>query len=44
MNDITEPAQFPLFPLTDLQTKGYAQPEPRDDETVEQDEPETEAA
>jgi hypothetical protein len=24
----------PLFPLSALQTKGYAQPEPRDDETV----------
>ena len=24
----------PLFPLSALQTKGYAQPEPRDDEPV----------
>ena len=26
--------QINLFPLSALQTKGYAQPEPRDDETV----------
>jgi hypothetical protein len=24
----------PLFPLSALKTEGYAQPEPRDDETV----------
>lgn len=23
-----------LFPLSDLQTRGYAQPEPREDETA----------
>ena len=30
----TETVQPALFPLSDLQTGGYAQPEPRDDETT----------
>ena len=39
----------PLFPLSALKTKGYAQPEPRDDEPVVDEaeadtEPEAEAA
>ena len=34
-----------LFPLADLKTDGYAQPEPRDDEVeVDADEPGAEAA
>ena len=40
--------QINLFPLSALQTKGYAQPEPRADETVADedavDEPGAEAA
>ncbi|HEY9408486.1 MAG TPA: hypothetical protein VIP77_02800 [Jiangellaceae bacterium] len=40
--------QINLFPLSALKTEGFAQPEPRDDETVTDedtvDEPEAEAA
>jgi hypothetical protein len=33
-----------LFPISDLQVDGFAEPEPRDTETVINDEPRTEAA
>jgi hypothetical protein len=33
-----------LFPVTDLQTDGYAQPEPREDDTVADDNTVAEAA
>lgn len=39
--------QINLFPLSALKTEGYAQPEPRDDQTVNEEadtEPEAEAA
>lgn len=37
--------QDPLFPVADVQTEGYAQPEPRDEvEETEQDHVEAEAA
>jgi hypothetical protein len=36
--------QLVLFPIADLQTRGYAEPEPRETETDVDDEPRTEAA
>ncbi|MER6183094.1 hypothetical protein [Streptomyces sp. NPDC001652] len=43
--NITETAHPALFPLSALKTKGYAQPELRDDEeVVETDEPGAETA
>jgi hypothetical protein len=45
-NHLEHPMQFEqhaLFPITDIQTDGYAQPEPRNDEAVE-DSPELEDA
>lgn len=39
--EITEPT---LFPLSALQTRGYAQPEPRDTADVEADDAGAEAA
>jgi hypothetical protein len=42
--DTVQFIQPELFPITDLQTRGYAQPEPREDETVADDQTVAEAA
>ena len=47
MNEQTTVVQPALFPLSEVQTGGYAQPEPRDDEQVAEvadDDVEVEAA
>lgn len=45
MNEHNIPAaQDALFPLTDLQTKGYAKPQPRDEQAADSDDTDTEEA